>query len=281
MDVVSDQANAVVTAILLGVAASCTVLWAGVMHAGTSPAQRVRALRVEAGARNASWLGALLDWLGGLAWQLLRKLRATRAEPNAEMRRSLGITVVAVVTIACVSVWLGVIIAVTLYLRAVVARRSSHRRRARVIQREVPMLIDIFRISLNTGLNVTMTTTVVTRWIDGPLKEELELALHRVSQGARIVDALEDVVARTCEELRPLVAALASAERYGSPLSAALERVAYETRIDQERCAERAAKRLSIELLFPVAGCTLPAFALLTAAPLLAGSFGSLASSLH
>jgi len=47
-------------------------------------------------------------------------------------------------------------------------------------------------------------------------------------------------------------------------------------RRDRRRKAEEAARRIPVKLLFPLVGCTLPAFALLTVAPLIAGAVRSL-----
>ena len=74
----------------------------------------------------------------------------------------------------------------------------------------------------------------------------------------------------------PLVAALLASERYGAPLLDGLARLAAELRSDRRRRAEEAARRVPVKLLFPLVFCTLPAFALLTVAPLLAGALGSL-----
>ena len=67
-----------------------------------------------------------------------------------------------------------------------------------------------------------------------------------------------------------------ASERYGAPLGAGLERLADEVRRDRRRRAEEAARRIPVKLLFPLVGCVLPAFALLTVAPLVAGALGSL-----
>ena len=91
-----------------------------------------------------------------------------------------------------------------------------------------------------------------------------------------MAEALEDVPARSGEAVRPLVAALVASERYGAPLAAGLERLADEVRRDRRRKAEEAARRIPVKLLFPLVGCTLPAFALLTVAPLIAGAVRSL-----
>ena len=81
---------------------------------------------------------------------------------------------------------------------------------------------------------------------------------------------------RAGEAARPLTAALVASERYGAPVVAGLERLAAEVRRDRRRRAEEAARRVPVKLLFPLVTCTLPAFALLTVAPLIAGTLGSL-----
>lgn len=157
-------------------------------------------------------------------------------------------------------------------------RHQSHDRR-REIRRALPLTVDLLRLGVASGLNITHALAEVVVHTQGALAEELRRALTETHRGLRLADALDGVIDRTSEETRAFVSALVSAERYGAPLSVVLERMAHEARLDQERQAEQAARRLSVQLLFPVAGCTLPAFALLTVAPLLAGAFGSLAPS--
>ncbi|MBA3267134.1 MAG: type II secretion system F family protein, partial [Acidimicrobiia bacterium] len=85
-----------------------------------------------------------------------------------------------------------------------------------------------------------------------------------------------DLPSRTGEAVRPLVAALVASERYGAPLVASLERLADEVRRDRRRRAEEAARKVPVKLLFPLVTCTLPAFGLLTVAPLIASAVRSL-----
>ncbi|MDP9387533.1 MAG: hypothetical protein M3Q48_06280, partial [Actinomycetota bacterium] len=56
----------------------------------------------------------------------------------------------------------------------------------------------------------------------------------------------------------------------------ALERLAAEVRRQRLRQAEEAARRVPVLLLFPLVLCVLPAFALLTVAPLIAGALREL-----
>jgi len=72
---------------------------------------------------------------------------------------------------------------------------------------------------------------------------------------------------RVGEVVRPLSSALAMAARYGTPVVPALERAAIEIRLAQRRALEERARRLPVQLLFPLVFCCLPAFALLTVAP--------------
>ncbi len=162
-----------------------------------------------------------------------------------------------------------------------VKRRSRVAARRRAIVRELPMTVDLLRLGVRSGLNITAAVTEVANYTTGPLAVELSLAVGDAARGMRLADALDGVVQRAGDDVGPLIWSLASSERYGAPLSDVLERLAQETRVDQERRAEQAARRLSVQLLFPLAGCILPAFALLTVVPMLAGSLTTLASNFH
>jgi tight adherence protein C len=100
--------------------------------------------------------------------------------------------------------------------------------------------------------------------------------VDEVALGRRLADALAEVPDRLGEPVRPLLASLVAAERYGGPLLDRLVRLADDARADGRRRAEEAARRIPVTLLFPLVFCTLPAFALLTVAPLLAGGLRSL-----
>jgi pilus assembly protein TadC len=84
-----------------------------------------------------------------------------------------------------------------------------------------------------------------------------------------LADALDGVVQTYGEVVRPVIQVLIAADRDGAPLGPGLERLASDLRTDRRRRADIAARRLPIALLFPLVLCTLPAFGLLTIAPLL------------
>jgi tight adherence protein C len=111
---------------------------------------------------------------------------------------------------------------------------------------------------------------------EGRWGEVLGRVVQRVEQGERLADALALLPTEVGESARPLVDALLDAEHYGEPLAGALERIGREQAVERRRRAEVRARRVPVQLLFPLVFCTLPAFALLTVVPLLAGTLRSL-----
>jgi tight adherence protein C len=109
-----------------------------------------------------------------------------------------------------------------------------------------------------------------------PFGEAIEGTLAQVDMGLRTADALESFPSRLGEAVRPLSAALMASERYGVPLTVSLERLADEVRRERRRHAEAAARRVPVKLLFPLVFCSLPALALLSVAPLIAGALRAL-----
>jgi tight adherence protein C len=84
------------------------------------------------------------------------------------------------------------------------------------------------------------------------------------------------VAGRVDPGIRALAAALVDAERYGTALGPTLDRLAVDARMARHRRAEEAARRVPVKLLFPLVTCILPAFGLLTVAPLIAGGLRAL-----
>ena len=154
--------------------------------------------------------------------------------------------------------------------------RRGHRRRLAAIARDLPDVVDLLVLAVGAGLTVRLAVAAVARRSPGPLGAELAQAGHDADLGRRLADALDDIPERAGEATRPLVAALIASERYGAPLGASLERLAHEVRADRRRRAEEAARKVPVKLLFPLVSCTLPAFGLLTVAPLIASAVRSL-----
>ena len=143
----------------------------------------------------------------------------------------------------------------------------------------MPDAIDLLVVAVQAGMTIPLAVAAVARRTDGPLGDGLDAVVADVALGRRTADALDDLPARIGAEgeaVRPLVATLVSAERYGAPLAATLDRLADDARRQRRRRAEERARRLPVKLLFPLVCCILPAFGLLTVAPLVASAVRSL-----
>ena len=155
-------------------------------------------------------------------------------------------------------------------------RSRDRRRRADTVDRALPDMVDLLSLAIGAGCNPLLAITAVASRIDGPLAVELATVLRDVTRGQRLADALDDVPARAGESIRPVITALVASERYGTPLLDALNRVAADVRSTRRQHDEARARQAPVKLLFPLITCTLPAFALLTIAPLIAGGVRSL-----
>ncbi len=260
------------TAVFLGLA------WAAVVVGGLGRARprvnRVHALGSSAPAPlrvgPAALLGAAL-------------LRVVRRDASAAGRaHRMGRAAIAfVVPLAVIRLPLGAVVAVSaavvMWSLPVVEQRRAQRQRLMQIQGELPEVVDLLVLAVGAGLTVPLALDAVAKRAPGELAFELGRVVGASHQGHRLADALDALPARAGEGVRPLVAALVASERYGAPLAAGLERLASEVRASRRRRADEIARRVSVKLLFPLVLCILPAFALLTVAPLIASALRSLA----
>jgi tight adherence protein C len=156
-------------------------------------------------------------------------------------------------------------------------RRARQRRQRReAIARALPDAIDLFVVAVGAGLTPVLAIGELARLAPAPFDGAFAEVERRTTRGQRLADALEALPERLGEPARALAATIGSAERYGTPLAPALESLAHEARRERRRAAEEAARTLPVKLCFPLVCCTLPAFVLLTIAPLVAGAIRTL-----
>lgn len=144
------------------------------------------------------------------------------------------------------------------------------------VARDLPDLIDLLALAVGAGLSVPAALPVVAPVAPVALRAEVRSVASAIAGGRASDEAIAELGVRWGAPARPLVHAIADHLRYGTPVLPALERVAAEARSHRRRAAETRARRLPVLLLFPLVVCTLPAFGLLTVAPLVAGTFDSL-----
>jgi tight adherence protein C len=190
------------------------------------------------------------------------------ADPTA-----IGFLVGSPAGLMCLGSGLGLDALGALWMRRIVARAAVERDAVAAQQADV---IDLFVLALGAGLNLQLALAAVARRAPPAWAAALADVVDQVERGLRVGDALDALPLTLGEPSRPIVRVLAGAERYGTPLLPALDRLAVDARHDRRRRAEEAARRVPVKLLFPLVLCVLPAFGLLTVAPLLAGALQAL-----
>jgi tight adherence protein C len=190
--------------------------------------------------------------------------------------RRIALGVAVLVASLLVTPLLGVVGALVVGGRVVVRRRAAARSRHRAVVDELPEVVDLLSLAVSAGLTVPLAVEVVADRGSGDVARQLGIAHESSGRGTSLADSLERCPAVLGDEVRGLVRVLVGSLRDGSALGPALERLGEEVRLDRRRSAEERARRLPVQLLFPLVVCVLPAFGLLTVVPLLAGSLSGI-----
>lgn len=213
------------------------------------------------------------------AHHMARHLRMTRPSQrftSSVSRRAL-LGGLALIVLAAVVFPPAALAVVSAALIAPVARqRRARNALALSVERDVSDAVVLVALAISSGHNLTGALRAACQHGDGPVFRSFRSALGLVDRGERLADALDSLPDELGDAVRPTVAALVSCDRYGAALGPTLERLSADVRTASRQRAEAAARRLPVRLLFPLITCILPAFALLTVAPLIAGSFRGL-----
>ena len=172
--------------------------------------------------------------------------------------------------------WAGVGLAVAALGVAATGKWREQRMLSERLGRELPEVIDLLRVCAAGGLSVRLSVECVAGIAPGLITGAFAAAVRAAAAGASLADALEEHAGTLGHTVRPLVSALAASERYGVAVAPSLERLATDARAEERRQGEARARKVPVRLLFPLVLCILPAFALLTVAPLIAGGLESL-----
>lgn len=234
---------------------------------GPTP-DRVRSLIVRRASPPARRAG--FEVIG--SW--IRRAARRPADPVADRRLALAVLIGAAAVV--IEPMAGIAAGATTWLASWWRARRERTRVAQQVVDELPDVVDLLALAVDSGLGPRLGVEAVARRGEGPVSEALRSACAEVARGVRLADALERLPSELGEVVRPVTTALVAAERYGVPLLPALAQVSADLRAVRRRRADEAVRRLTVKLVFPLVMCTLPAFALLTVIPLLAGSLRSL-----
>jgi pilus assembly protein TadC len=162
----------------------------------------------------------------------------------------------------CLLAGLGLEALAALWMRLILKRGAD-------AEAEAPLVADLLAMALTAGLTPHLALGVVAGCVPPRVGARLAAPLGR---GGRLVDALE-AEARHSPELEPVLRTLVSCERFGAPAAPGLRHLAGEGRARVRQEAMVRARRASVHLLFPLVFLVLPAFLVLTTAPVLLAGF--------
>jgi len=131
----------------------------------------------------------------------------------------------------------------------------------------VALTADLLAVAVAAGLTPYLALELAARFAPGPVGGRLRACMAAADVSGRPLADLLDSEAGSTPPLGPLLGLLAASERSGAPIGAALGRLAASTRAQARRRAMARARTVPVRLLFPLVFLVLPAFLLLTVAP--------------
>ncbi len=172
---------------------------------------------------------------------------------------------------------LGLVVAVGLPAAGFLVPDALRARRARLRRRRLlaalPDALELLAVGAAAGRSPAAGFAELARAGEGPLAEELRVAVAELSCGSPLADALAALRARIPgAEIATLCATIERSRRYGSPLAEQLHRQARALRRDQRRAVEERAARAAPKIQLVVALVLVPSVLLMIAAALIANA---------
>lgn len=147
--------------------------------------------------------------------------------------------------------------------------RRKVRQRLEAIDREVPELVDLLVTTVEAGVGFTAALQLAARRVEGPLGQELRVALREQSMGLTINEALRNMLARTDSPyVRAFVQAIVQGETLGVSIGKILRDLAIDMRKRRRQAAEERAHKAPTKILFPLVALIFPALFVVSLGPL-------------
>jgi tight adherence protein C len=149
---------------------------------------------------------------------------------------------------------------------------SSGSRRQAQIESELPDFLDVLGVTVTAGLGFRQAVERVCEFHQGPLAEEMRVALQEMNVGVTRRQAFVSMRERTRSEgVSAFVTALLQAEELGVPLSSALESIAADVRREHAQRVRQAAAKAAPKVSLVVTMTIVPgALILITSSILIA-----------
>jgi tight adherence protein C len=155
---------------------------------------------------------------------------------------------------------LAILTALIAWVFPAAAIRTRGQKRLDRIDRDLPDLIDLLTVTIEAGLGFGGSLQLVANRFNGPLGDELRLALQEQTMGLATEEALEHMLER-CDtpSVRAFVRAVLQGNALGVSIGAMLRNVAAETRKRRRALARERAQKAPLKLLFPLVFLIFPA----------------------
>ncbi len=161
----------------------------------------------------------------------------------------------------------GLLTAMGWFLPNVVVQRRA-RLRIEKIDREVPELVDLLVTTVEAGVGFAAALQLASRSIEGPLGQELRLALREQSLGLTPEEALQNLAIRVdSPATRMFTQALLQGESLGVSIGTILRDLAIDMRKRRRQSAEERAQKTPTKILFPLIVLILPAMFIVVMGP--------------
>lgn len=160
----------------------------------------------------------------------------------------------------------------------VVERRAA--KRLQDIDREMPELVDLLVTTVEAGVGFASSLQLVARRVEGPLGQELRLALQEQSMGMTIEDALRHMLDRVDSvSVRAFVQAIQQGQTLGVSIGKILRDLAVDMRKRRRQQAEERAQKAPTKILFPLVILILPSLLIVALGGPLLGLMHNLANA--
>ncbi len=152
--------------------------------------------------------------------------------------------------------------------------------RLQEIDREMPELVDLLVTTVEAGVGFASALQLVAQRVEGPLGQELRLALQEQSMGMTIEDALRHMLSRVdSASVRAFVQAILQGQTLGVSIGKILRDLAVDMRKRRRQQAEERAQKAPTKILFPLVILILPALLIVALGGPLLGLMQNLASA--